>query len=72
MPQVWLDARGKRLYVAFGDPGTVTVVDVASLTEVETVTTESGAHTLAWDPTGAALYVFCPESCGAAIYSGGA
>jgi DNA-binding beta-propeller fold protein YncE len=66
---VWLDARGKRLYVAVGDPGTVTVIDVAALTEVETVTTEAGAHTLAWEPTDATLYVFCPESCGAALYS---
>jgi DNA-binding beta-propeller fold protein YncE len=68
---VWLDARGKRLYVAVGDPGTVTVIDTAGVTEVETVTTESGAHTLAWEPTGTTLYVFCPESCGAALYSGG-
>ena len=64
---VWLDARGNRVYVAVGDPGTVTVVDSASLTEIETVTTEFGAHTLAWEPTGETLYVFCPESCGVAL-----
>ena len=55
------------MYVAVGDPGTVTVVDSASLTEIETVTTEFGAHTLAWEPTGETLYVFCPESCGVAL-----
>ena len=51
-----------------GDPGAVTVVNTATLSLVETTTTEPGAHTLGWDPTDATLYVFCPESGGAAIY----
>lgn len=65
---VWLDRDGKQLFVAVGDPGTVTVVDTTALQVVETLATERGAHTLAWDPTTARLYVFCPESCGAALY----
>jgi len=35
---------------------------------VETVETEQGAHTIGWDPDGRCLYVFCPESSGAAAY----
>ena len=44
---VWFDAvRGRRLFVAVGDPGTVTVVDTVSAMAVETFETEPGAHTL--------------------------
>jgi YVTN family beta-propeller protein len=66
---VWHDPDGARLYVAVGDPGTVTVVDTATLRVVETITTERGAHTLGWDPTNRTLYVFCPESGGAVLYA---
>ena len=59
----------ERLYIAVGDPGTVTVVDTAALELVETVSTEPGAHTLAWDPTQTTLYVFCPGSGGAALFT---
>ena len=50
-------------------PGSVTVVDTAALSLVETVITEPGAHTLGWDPAGKTLYVFCPGSGGAALYT---
>jgi len=63
------DARTQRLYVAVGDPGTVTVIDTAALALVETVATEPGAHTLACDPDGNTLYVFCPGSGGVALYA---
>lgn len=66
---VWFDAVGGRLFVAVGDAGTVTVVDTVSLEAVETFETEPGAHTLTWDADREILYVFCPESCGAALYS---
>lgn len=66
---VWFDAVGGRLFVAVGDPGTVTVVDTLSLVAAETFETEPGAHTLTWDADRETLYVFCPESCGAALYS---
>lgn len=65
---VTFDAVAQRLYVAVGDPGTVSVIDTVGLALLETVETEPGAHTLAWDPGGATLYVFCPRS-GAALYS---
>ena len=66
---VWFDAVRGRLFVAVGDPGTVTVVDTVSLMAAETFETEPGAHTLTWDADREILYVFCPESCGAALYS---
>lgn len=66
---VWYDAQGQLLYVAVGDPGTVTAVDPALPSIVETVATEPGAHTLGWDPAGTTLYVFCPRSSGAALYT---
>ncbi len=66
---VMLDAGAQRLYVAVGDPGTVSVIDTARLSLRETVETESDAHTLAWDPDRETLYVFCPASGGAALYS---
>lgn len=65
---VWHDPGRGQLFVAVGDPGSVTVVDTAALSIVETVATEPGAHTLGWDSTHRTLYVFCPESGGAALY----
>jgi DNA-binding beta-propeller fold protein YncE len=57
-----------RLYVAIGDPGVVCSFDSASFEPKETVETEAGAHTIAWDPDSRRLYVFCPRSGGAAVY----
>ena len=62
------DERGQRLYVAIGSPGVVSVFDTQSLTEVETVETEPGAHTLGWDPVAAQLYVFAPRRGGALVF----
>jgi hypothetical protein len=56
-----------RLYVAIGDPGLVCSFDSDRLEQLETVTTEQGAHTIGWDPDGRSLYVFCPESGGALV-----
>jgi len=58
----------RRLYVAIGDPGVVCSFDSDRLQHIETVETEPGAHTTAWDPVGHRLYVFCPANSGAAVY----
>jgi DNA-binding beta-propeller fold protein YncE len=67
---VWHDVELRRLYVAIGDPGVVcsfsTEGDLAPLGITET---ERGAHTLTVDPASNHVYVFCPESGGAAVYS---
>jgi DNA-binding beta-propeller fold protein YncE len=62
------DADEHVLYVAVGDPGVICSFDSSLLETGETVETEPGAHTTCWEPVGRALYVFCPESGGAAIY----
>jgi DNA-binding beta-propeller fold protein YncE len=66
---VWHDPVAGELYVAVGDPGTVTVVDTAALELVESVSTEPDAHTLGWDPSHTTLYVFCPGSGGASLFT---
>ncbi len=58
----------RRLYVAIGEPGLVCSFDSDRLEQLETVETESGAHTTGWDPAGRCLYVFCPASGGAAVF----
>jgi DNA-binding beta-propeller fold protein YncE len=65
---VMLDPALARVYVAIGDPGVVCSFDTRLLELAETVPTERGAHTLGWDPDGRALYVFCPETGGAAVF----
>ena len=66
---VWHDSALRCLFVAIGDPGVVCTFDSDQLRHIETVTTEEGAHTLAVDPFSHEVYVFCPESSGAAIYA---
>ena len=58
----------RRLYVAIGDPGVVCSFDSERLEHLENLATEQGAHTIGWDPVDRCLYVFCPGSCGAALY----
>jgi DNA-binding beta-propeller fold protein YncE len=65
---VWYNAGRNRLYVAIGKPGLIEVIDTRLLTPIEKVTTEEGAHTMAFDHTRQRLYVFLPRSCRAAVY----
>jgi DNA-binding beta-propeller fold protein YncE len=59
----------RRLYVAVGDPGVVDVIETDCLERVDVVTTERRAKTMALDAGRNALYVFCPESHRAAVFS---
>jgi len=68
---VMLDPAARRLYVAIGEPGVVCSFDSDRLAPLEEVPTEPGAHTIAWEPQTRSLYVFCPDSCGAAVYREG-
>jgi DNA-binding beta-propeller fold protein YncE len=65
---IMLDDELQRLYVAIGDPGVIAAFNSHPLTHLETVETESGAHTSGWDPDTRCLYVFCPESGGAMLF----
>jgi DNA-binding beta-propeller fold protein YncE len=62
------DSDVHRLYVAIGEPGLVCAFDSDRLEQLETIKTERGAHTIGWDPDGRGLYVFCPQSRGAAVF----
>jgi len=56
-----------RLYVAIGSPGVVSVIDDHRLETLQTVSTESGAHTIGWNPDTRTLYAFLPGSGRAAV-----
>lgn len=62
------DQPGQRLYVAIGAPGMVTAFDTRTLTEIGSIDTEPGAHTIGWDPSTSQLYVFAPQSGGALVF----
>jgi DNA-binding beta-propeller fold protein YncE len=61
-----------RVYVAVGDPGVIDVFDTAPLRRRETVSTEAGAHTLAFDPTRHVVGAFLTGTHRAALYVDGA
>jgi DNA-binding beta-propeller fold protein YncE len=70
MPDViFLNAALARLYVAIGEPGLIEVFDTRALRRVETVVTERGAHTLAFDAERNLVYAFLPETHRAAVYA---
>ena len=56
------------LYVAIGDPGVIEVFDVRGMRRREAVTTEPGAHTLAFDAATQTVYAFLPVTHRAAVY----
>ncbi len=65
---IWWNSKADRLYVAIGEPGVVDVVDGRSLSVVEQVTTEQGAHTTAFDGRRQRLYVFLPKASQATVF----
>jgi DNA-binding beta-propeller fold protein YncE len=66
---IWFNPALKRLYVAVGDPGVIDVIDTDSLSMIEVVQTEKGAHTTAIDLQRNLIYAFCPQSCRATVFS---
>lgn len=64
----FFNAALRHLYVAIGDPGVIEVFETDRLRRVETVATERGAHTLAFDPVRNTVYAFLPETYRAAVY----
>jgi DNA-binding beta-propeller fold protein YncE len=59
----------KHLYVAVGDPGVIDVFETETLTRLETVTTEKGAHTLAFDAACNKIYAFLPQTQRAQVFT---
>jgi DNA-binding beta-propeller fold protein YncE len=65
---IFFNAALSHLYVAIGEPGLIEVFDTSSLERVERVTTEPGAHTLAFDPQHNKVSAFLPRTHRAAVY----
>ncbi len=65
---LWCNEKQACLYVAIGDPGIVQVIDARTMDMLQTLVTEPGAHTTAFDPRRQLLYVFLPTTCQAGIY----
>lgn len=65
---IFLHASRERLYVAIGDPGVIEVFATSPLAHAETVRTEAGAHTLAFDASRDLVCAFLPQSHRAAMY----
>ena len=57
-----------RVYVAIGEPGVIEVFDTEPLRRRETVSTEPGAHTLAFDSARNLVCAFLPETHRASVY----
>jgi DNA-binding beta-propeller fold protein YncE len=66
---IFFNAARKHLYVAVGELGVVDVFETDGLQRIEAVTTEKGAHTMAYEPVDNKIYVFEPESHSAAVYA---
>ena len=58
----------KHLYVAIGDPGVIEVIDTEAMKLLETVPTETGAHTIAFDAPRNKVHAFLPQTNRAAVY----
>jgi hypothetical protein len=56
------------LYVAIGDPGVIDIFDTRTMSRIQTVVTEPGAHTLALDAGRRKVYAFLPQTHRAAVY----
>jgi DNA-binding beta-propeller fold protein YncE len=65
---IFFNANRQHLYVAVGDPGVIDVFDTNTMTRLETIPTEHGAHTLAFDARQHKVYTFLPETHRAAVY----
>ncbi len=56
------------LYVAIGDPAVIQVFDTQSMKEIQTVATEVGTHTIAFNQVLGRVYAFMPESHRASVH----
>lgn len=64
---IWFNSKKERLYVAVAHPGLIDVVDTRAMELVESIPTEAGAQTTAFDESRQRLYVFLPDSCAVAV-----
>lgn len=65
---IWYNPQLGQVAVAISQPGVVEMVDVAAMQISQSLPTEAGAHTTAFDPERQALFVFLPTSCQADVF----
>jgi DNA-binding beta-propeller fold protein YncE len=65
---IFLNPAMNHVYVAIGDPGVIDVFDSISLAKLETVPTEKGAHTIAFDAQRNKVYAFLPQTHRAKVF----
>ena len=65
---IFLNTSLGHLYVAIGNPGVIDVFDTRDMQHLETIATEEGAHTIAFDATRHKVYAFLPHTHRAAVY----
>lgn len=65
---IFFNSTLQHLYVASGDPGLIEVFDTVEMRLLETIPTETGAHTLGFDPDRNKVYAFLPMTHRASVY----
>jgi DNA-binding beta-propeller fold protein YncE len=65
---IFFNSTCDHLYVAIGDPGVIEVFDTRTMTRLETVPTEKGAHTTALSIKRNKIYAFLPLTHRAAVF----
>ena len=66
---IFFNRKRRHLYVAIGDPGLIEVFETDHMRRLETVRTEAGAHTLAFDPSRNTVYAILPDTHRALVYA---
>lgn len=66
---LWFNPVRRRLYCAIGEPGVIDAIDIEELKVSESVPTERGAHTLAFDADRQRLYSPLPGSNCLGVYA---
>jgi hypothetical protein len=65
---IFVNTKLRHLYVAIGNPGIIELFDIDTLHRIGVTQTESGAHTIAFDPSADKVYAFLPHSHRAAVF----
>ena len=65
---IWCNIAQAQVYVAIEDPGVIDVVDISTLQVIQSLPTDAGAHTTAFDPDRHWLSVFLPTTCQADVF----
>ena len=65
---IFYNSRLKHLYVSIGDPGVIEVFNTETMELSQTVKTESGSHTIAFNPVSDKVYAFLPGSHQASVF----